>query len=130
MKPKTLEDILQEAIKDPGSTNLSDRHYETRMLLGVRIQKYKLDGVIKIFNPRGKLYPEELTDQEYELFDRGWRIGVYRRVIQGYEERLENIKNRIPQLLAQNKKIDKKRDQRENLMRKRREITNKLNQLL
>lgn len=130
MKPKTLEDILQEAIKDPGSTNLSDRHYETRMLLGVRIQKYNLDGVIKIFNPRGKLYPEELTDQEYELFDRGWRIGVYRRVIQGYEERLENIKNRIPQLLAQNKKIDKKRDQRENLMRKRREITNKLNQLL
>tara|TARA_R110002049_G_scaffold79385_1_gene202244 strand:+ start:102 stop:479 length:378 start_codon:yes stop_codon:yes gene_type:complete len=125
-----LEDILQEAIKDPGSTNLSDRHYETRMLLGVRIQKYNLDGVIKIFNPRGKLYPEELTDQEYELFDRGWRIGVYRRVIQGYEERLENIKNRIPQLLAQNKKIDKKRDQRENLMRKRREITNKLNQLL
>ncbi len=125
-----MEDILQEAIKDPGSTNLSDRHYETRMLLGVRIQKYKLDGVIKIFNPRGKLYPEELTDQEYELFDRGWRIGVYRRVIQGYEERLENIKNRIPQLLAQNKKIDKKRDQRENLMRKRREITNKLNQLL
>lgn len=130
MKPKTLEDILQEAIKDPGSTNLSDRHYETRMLLGVRIQKYNLDGVIKIFNPRGKLYPEELTDQEYELFDRGWRIGVYRRVILGYEERLENIKNRIPQLLAQNKKIDKKRDQRENLMRKRREITNKLNQLL
>tara|TARA_R110001592_G_scaffold201962_1_gene451220 strand:+ start:1766 stop:2158 length:393 start_codon:yes stop_codon:yes gene_type:complete len=130
LKPKTLEDILQEAIKDPGSTNLSDRHYETRMLLGVRIQKYNLDGVIKIFNPRGKLYPEELTDQEYELFDRGWRIGVYRRVIQGYEERLENIKNRIPQLLAQNKKIDKKRDQRENLMRKRREITNKLNQLL
>lgn len=125
-----MEDILQEAIKDPGSTNLSDRHYETRMLLGVRIQKYNLDGVIKIFNPRGKLYPEELTDQEYELFDRGWRIGVYRRVIQGYEERLENIKNRIPQLLAQNKKIDKKRDQRENLMRKRREITNKLNQLL
>lgn len=125
-----MEDILQEAIKDPGSTNLSDRHYETRMLLGVRIQKYKLDGVIKIFNPRGKLYPEELTDQEYELFDRGWRIGVYRRVILGYEERLENIKNRIPQLLAQNKKIDKKRDQRENLMRKRREITNKLNQLL
>jgi len=125
-----LEDILQEAIKDPGSTNLSDRHYEARMLLGVRIQKYNLDGVIKIFNPRGKLYPEELTDQEYELFDRGWRIGVYRRVIQGYEERLENIKNRIPQLLAQNKKIDKKRDQRENLMRKRREITNKLNQLL
>lgn len=130
MKPKTLEDILQEAIKDPGSTNLSDRHYEIRMLLGVRIQKYNLDGVIKIFNPRGKLYPEELTDQEYELFDRGWRIGVYRRVILGYEERLENIKNRIPQLLAQNKKIDKKRDQRENLMRKRREITNKLNQLL
>lgn len=130
MKPKTLEDILQEAIKDPGSTNLSDRHYETRMLLGVRIQKYNLDGVIKIFNPRGKLYPEELTDEEYELFDRGWRIGVYRRVILGYEERLENIKNRIPQLLAQNKKIDKKRDQRENLMRKRREITNKLNQLL
>ena len=125
-----MEDILQEAIKDPGSTNLSDRHYETRMLLGVRIQKYNLDGVIKIFNPRGKLYPEELTDQEYELFDRGWRIGVYRRVILGYEERLENIKNRIPQLLAQNKKIDKKRDQRENLMRKRREITNKLNQLL
>lgn len=125
-----MEDILQEAIKDPGSTNLSDRHYEARMLLGVRIQKYNLDGVIKIFNPRGKLYPEELTDQEYELFDRGWRIGVYRRVILGYEERLENIKNRIPQLLAQNKKIDKKRDQRENLMRKRREITNKLNQLL
>jgi len=31
---------LQEAIKDPGSTNLSDRHYEARMLLGVRIQKY------------------------------------------------------------------------------------------
>ena len=125
-----MEDILQEAIKDPGSTNLSDRHYETRMLLGVRIQKYNLDGEIKIYNPRGKLYPEELTDQEYELFDRGWRIGVYRRVILGYEERLENIKNRIPQLLAQNKKIDKKRDQRENLMRKRREITNKLNQLL
>ena len=125
-----MEDILQEAIKDPSSTNLSDRHYETRMLLGVRIQKYNLDGAIKIFNPRGKLYPEELTDQEYELFDRGWRIGVYRRVILGYEERLENIKNRIPQLLAQNKKIDKKRDQRENLMRKRRKITNKLNQLL
>jgi len=130
LKPKTLEDILQEAIKDPGSTNLSDRHYEARMLLGVRIQKYNLDGVIKIFNPKGKLYPEELTSEEYKLFDKGWRIGVYRRVIQGYEERLENIKNRIPQLLAQNKKIDKKRDQRENLMRKRREITNKLNQLL
>ncbi len=125
-----LEDIFEEAVNDPGATNLSDKHYETRMLLGVKIQKYRTSGVIKIFNPRGKHYPEELTSEEYKLFDRGWRIGVYRRVIQGYEERLENIKNRIPQLLAQNKKIDKKRDQRENLMRKRREITNKLNQLL
>ena len=125
-----MEDILQEAIKDPGSTNLSDRHYESRMMLGVRIEKYKEDGVIKIFNPKGKLYREELTDQEYELFYLGWRIGVYRRVIQGYDDRLENIKNRIPQLLAQNKKIDKKRNQRENLMLKRREITIKLNQLL
>ena len=128
MKPKTLEDILLEAKADPGTKNLSDKHYEAWMLLGIRIQKYK--SHIAIFSPRGKMFPEEITKDEYRLFDLGWRIGVYKRVIQGYDERLENIKNRIPQLLAQNKKIDKKRLQRDNLMNKRREITNKLNQLL
>ena len=128
MKPKTLEDILLEAKADSGTKNLSDNHYEAWMLLGIRIQKYKSD--IAIFSPRGKMFPEEITKDEYRLFDLGWRVGVYKRVIQGYDERLENIKNRIPQLLAQNKKIDKKRLQRDNLMNKRREITNKLNQLL
>ena len=128
MKPKILEDILLEAKADPGTKNLSDKHYEAWMLLGIRIQKYK--SHIVIFSPRGKMFPEEITKDEYRLFDLGWRIGVYKRVIQGYDERLENIKNRIPQLLAQNKKIDKKRLQRDNLMNKRRLITNKLNQLL
>ena len=58
------------------SANLNGKGHESRMMHGVKISKDNISGEIKIFNPRGKDYDEELTPQEYLTFQEGWRIGV------------------------------------------------------
>ena len=66
--PKTLEEIFNQALADPSSSNLNGRGYESMMMHGVQIMRDNKSGDIKIFNPKGKEYHEELTFQEYEIF--------------------------------------------------------------
>ena len=115
MKPKTLEEIFNEAIVDCNSANLNGKGHESRMMHGVKISKDTISGEIKIFNPRGKDYDEELTPQEYLTFQQGWRIGVYKLVLKVYRNQ-SSLKGF--------------RDRRLSLTTKYFQITQKLNQLL
>tara|TARA_R110002111_G_scaffold1668_1_gene11525 strand:- start:48 stop:449 length:402 start_codon:yes stop_codon:yes gene_type:complete len=133
LKPKTLEEIFNEAIVDCNSANLNGKGHESRMMHGVKISKDKISGEIKIFNPRGKDYDEELTPQEYLTFQQGWRIGVYKLVLKVYRNRLDLIQKRMAEEMN-NKKSQSSlkgfRDRRLSLTTKYFQITQKLNQLL
>ncbi len=124
-----LEDIFQEARTDHGSANLDGDGHESRMMHGVKISRDTLSGEIKIYNPRGKDYDEELTSDEYLIFNQGWRKGVYRMVLQVYKKRLDIIEKRIPELLNNKKSLLALKDRRTGLMQKYYKITQKLNQL-
>jgi hypothetical protein len=133
LKPKTLEEIFNEAIVDCNSANLNGKGHESRMMHGVKISKDTISGEIKIFNPRGKDYDEELTPQEYLTFQQGWRIGVYKLVLKVYRNRLDLIQKRMAEEMN-NKKSQSSlkgfRDRRLSLTTKYFQITQKLNQLL
>ena len=124
-----LEDIFQEARTDFGSANLDGEGHESCMMHGVKISRDTLSGEIKIFNPRGKDYDEELTSEEYLIFSQGWRKGVYRLVLQVYRQRLDIIEKRIPELLNNKKSLLALKERRTGLMQKYYKITQKLNQL-
>ena len=125
-----LEEIFQEAKTDHGSANLDGDGHESRMMHGVKISRDILSGEIKIFNPRGKDYDEELTPEEYLIFNQGWRKGVYRLVLQVYRKRLDIIEKRIPELLNNKKSLESIKERRTSLIKKYFKITQKLNQLL
>ncbi len=120
-----LEDIFQEARTDFGSANLDGEGHESRMMYGVKISRDTLSGEIKIFNPRGKDYDEELTSEEYLIFSQGWRKGVYRLVLQVYRQRLDIIEKRITEILNNKKKLLAVKKRRSGLMQKNYEITQK-----
>ena len=129
MIPKSLYDIYKEALSDSLSVELKRPGYDIRMLHGVEIRRYVKDGNIEILNPRGKDYDEALTVKEYELFKDGWRKGVYKIVLQVYIEKLNSIKERIPQLISQKKSIKRDKTNKNNIIKQYNRITKKLNQL-
>ena len=112
MKPKTLEEIFNEAIVDCNSANLNGKGHESRMMHGVKISKDNISGEIKIH---------------------GWRIGVYKLVLKVYRNRLDLIQKRMAEEMN-NKKSQSSlkgfRDRRLSLTTKYFQITQKLNQLL
>ena len=123
-------DIFNQAKNDPSSVILDGRGYESRMMHGVQIMSYGETNQIKIFNPRGKEYYEELTPQEYLLFEGGWRKGVYTLVLQSYRKRLDVIEKKIPEVLNHNRSLTALKDRRSSILKKYFKLTQKLNQLL
>lgn len=126
----SLMEIFDQAKNDPSSVNIDGRGYESRMMHGVQIMCYEETGEIKIFNPRGKEYYEELTPPEYLLFEGGWRRGVYTLVLQSYRNRLDIIEKRIPEILNNKKSLTALKDRRTGILKKYFKLTQKLNQLL
>jgi len=123
-------EIFDQAKNDPSSVNIDGRGYESRMMHGVQIMCYQETGEIKIFNPRGKEYYEELTPPEYLLFEGGWRRGVYTLVLQSYRNRLDIIEKRIPEILNNKKSLTALKERRTGILKKYFKLTQKLNQLL
>lgn len=126
----SLMEIFDQAKNDPSSVNIDGRGYESRMMHGVQIMCYEETGEIKIFNPRGKEYYEELTPPEYLLFEGGWRRGVYTLVLQSYRNRLDIIEKRIPEILNNKKSLTALKERRTGILKKYFKLTQKLNQLL
>lgn len=132
MKPKTLQETFDEAIADSNSANLNGKGHESRMLHGVKISKLLYSGEIKIYNPKGKDYDEELTPQELTFFQQGWRRGVYGLILEVYRNRLDLIQKRIAEEMNSKKSqlsLKGFRDRRLSLTTKYFQITQKLNQL-
>lgn len=125
----SLMEIFDQAKNDPSSVNLDGRGYESRMMHGVQIMCYEETGEIKIFNPRGKEYYEELTPPEYLLFEGGWRRGVYTLVLQSYRNRLDIIEKKIPEILNNKKSLTSLKERRTGILKKYFKLTQKLNQL-
>lgn len=125
-----LVEIFDQAKNDPSSVNLDGRGYQSQMMHGVQIMCYDGTSQIKIFNPRGKEYYEELTPQEYLLFEGGWRKGVYTLVLQSYRNRLDIIEKRIPEILNNKKTLTALKERRTGILKKYFKLTQKLNQLL
>ena len=124
-----LKDIYIQAENDPATTNLDGKGYDAQMLHGVQIMRDHATEDIKIFNPKGKEYYEELTSDEYLLFDEGWRKGVLNLVLQVYRNRLDVIEKKIPQVLNNHKTLSALKERRSGLLKKYFKLTQKLNQL-
>lgn len=129
MKSNQLDKIFKEALDDPSSANLDGRGYESRMMHGVQIIRDDKSSEIKIFNPKGKDYYEELTTLEYDIFQEGWRKGVYKLVLHVYRKRLKVIEEKIPQILTNKKSLLAMKEKRVGILKKYYKITQKLNQL-
>ena len=127
--PNHLEEIFRQALNDPSSANLKREGYVSIMMHGVQIMRDNESGEIKIFNPKGKDYYEELTTLEYNIFQEGWRKGVYKLVLHVYRKRLKVIEEKIPQILTNKKSLLAIKEKRVGILKKYYKITQKLNQL-
>tara|TARA_B100000214_G_scaffold272029_1_gene202287 strand:+ start:736 stop:1119 length:384 start_codon:yes stop_codon:yes gene_type:complete len=124
-----LKDIYIQAEDDPATTNIDGKGYDAQMFHGVQIMRDHVTKDIKIFNPKGKDYYEELTPDEYLLFEEGWRKGVLNLVLQVYRNRLDVIEKKIPEVLNNYKYLSALKERRSGLLKKYFKLTQKLNQL-
>lgn len=126
-----LEKIFNQAVQDHGSANLDSKGYQSRMMHGVQIVRDDKTKKIQIFNPGGKNYYEELTDEQYDLFQKGWRRGVYDLVLEQYKKRLKVLEKKIAEEVSKKKanaSISGFTKQRLSIMNKYFKITQKKNE--
>jgi len=126
-----LEKIFNEAKNDGQCVNLSTKHYECYIYKGVQIIKDKTS--IKIYSPKGMDFYDELPQEYYLFFIRGWKEGVYKLTLKKYELSLARIEKKIAQEMNNKvslKAIDQLRGRRLNIMNKFYSIRTKLNQIL
>ena len=87
-----LEEIFQEAKTDGVSKNISSKLYEAHMNKGVKIIK---DSHSTRIETSGINYYQELSVEQYELFNKGWLFGVYTLALRKYQLHLERLNLKV-----------------------------------
>jgi len=88
-----LESLFEEAVLDYKTTNLDSKSYESQMLFGVQIIKDRKTKKIKIYPAHMDLY-DEISEDQYKLFEDGWKIGVYRYKKKAYKRQLNTLEEK------------------------------------
>ena len=130
----TLEEVFNEALKDPYVASLDTKNVEARIIFGIKIVKIKEGGDVSILNTsKGGNYYEEITEEEYKNFTKkGWRYGVYIVSLSNYRTKLDSIDSKIHSLIvnkSSKSSIEDSQEARTKVMNRYSKITKKLNLL-
>ena len=131
MNSKRLHEIFQEAVNDYGSADLSDKGYQARMRLGIKIiRDLETDEVIIYDHSRADYYVE-MNDNSKKVIDKlGWYKGVLTLTLDKYKDKLERIKESIKNELnggKSKKRLNYFKESREQILNKYYTTTQKLN---
>tara|TARA_R110002012_G_C11426012_1_gene588842 strand:- start:7 stop:399 length:393 start_codon:yes stop_codon:yes gene_type:complete len=124
-----LNIIFDQAKNDEEAVSLSKKEYQSYIYKGVKIVN-DFES-IKLYKPL-KDYDLELSEDHYTFFKKGWRHGIYKFKIIQYDKKLDDIQDSIRYEMNNNmslKEIKRLRVRKENILKKRSNITFKLNQL-
>ena len=124
-----LEEIFQEAKTDGVSKNISNKLYEAYMNKGVKIVK---DSHSTRIETSGINYYQELSIEQYELFNKGWLFGVYSLSLKKYQLYLERLDLKVRDEMNSSKSmklLEGHKTHRHTLNKKQQEVAKKLHEL-
>ena len=124
-----LEEIFQEAKTDGVSKNISSKLYEAYMNKGVKIIK---DSHSTRIETSGINYYQELSVEQYELFNKGWLFGVYTIALRKYQLHLERLDLKVRDEMNSSKSmklLDGHKTHRHTLNKKHEDVSKKLHEL-
>lgn len=124
-----LEEIFQEAKTDGVSKNISSKLYEAYMNKGVKIVK---DSHSTRIETSGINYYQELSIEQYELFNKGWLFGVYSLSLKKYQLYLERLDLKVRDEMNSSKSmklLEGHKTHRHTLNKKQQEVAKKLHEL-
>ena len=125
-----LEEIFQEAKTDGVSKNISSKLYEAYMNKGVKIIK---DTHSTRIETSGINYYQELSVEQYELFNKGWLFGVYSLSLKKYQLHLERLDLKVRDEMNSSKSsmklLEGHKTHRNTLNKKQQEVAKKLHEL-
>ena len=121
-----LEEIFNQASKDPTASPLHGIGYQAYLLYGIKINRDNESGEIEMLDTSraGDFYSPE----------KGWRYGIYVISLSNYRVKLDRIEKQIKKYVNSHpsrpsKQLDGYQTHRTNILQKYSEITNKLNKL-
>jgi hypothetical protein len=132
----SLEDIFQQSVIDPYASPLNGRGYKSMNVYGIKSVKDNETGDVEIFNTtRSGNYYVEISESDYEVFlTHGWRYGVYELSLSNYRSKLDWIEHKIKKEVnkqgrVNDRQVQSLKQERQSVLEKYSEITNKLNKL-
>ncbi len=128
-----MQDIMNQAMQDEFSANLSGNKYNARLLYGCKIHQDVETKEIQILNTSlgGEWYAKVDNNQINIFLEKGWRIGVYELSLSNYRLKLDKIEWSVKKEMngrRNPKQIQSLKSARENILRKYSKIKFKLNQ--
>ena len=124
-----LDKIFAEAKTDGVSKNISNKLYEAYMNKGVKIVK---DSHSTRIETSGINYYQELSIEQYELFNKGWLFGVYSLSLKKYQLYLERLDLKVRDEMNSSKSmklLEGHKTHRHTLNKKQQEVAKKLHEL-
>jgi len=124
-----LDKIFAEAKTDGVSKNISNKLYEAYMNKGVKIIK---DSHSTRIETSGINYYQELSVEQYELFNKGWLFGVYTLALRKYQLHLERLNLKVRDEMNSSKSmklLEGHKTHRNTLNKKHEEVAKKLHEL-
>tara|TARA_R100000655_G_scaffold107044_1_gene157006 strand:+ start:512 stop:949 length:438 start_codon:yes stop_codon:yes gene_type:complete len=128
----SLEDIMNQAMADEYSANLSGNKYNARLLYGCKIHQDHETKTVEILNTSlGGEWYSNITEPQLNIFlEKGWRIGVYELSLSNYRLKLDKIEASIKREMngrRNPKQIQSLKSARTNVLNKYSKIKFKLN---
>lgn len=121
--------VLEQAKTDGVSKNISTRNYQAYMYKGIKIIN---DNYSTRIETSGINYYREISEEQYQEFERGWLSGVYRLSLKKYQAQLENLEIRVRDEMNGSKSmkvLEGHKTHRIMLNKKHEEVSKKLNNL-
>ncbi len=130
----SLEIIWQQAEDDGYTERIDYSGYTALITYGCRITRDKKTKEICLFNVgTGRDYYLELTPKQVDVFlEKGWRDGCYELTLFNYRKRLKSIETMMrDEVNGRNnpKQIQSYKNSREGILKRYREVSNKLNKI-
>ena len=129
MTKEQLDMVLEQAKTDGVSKNISTRNYQAYMYKGIKIIN---DNYSTRIETSGINYYREISEEQYQEFERGWLSGVYRLSLKKYQAQLENLEIRVRDEMNGSKSmkvLEGHKTHRIMLNKKHEEVSKKLNNL-
>ena len=121
--------VLEQAKTDGVSKNISTSNYQAYMYKGIKVIS---DNYSTRIETSGINYYREISEEQYQEFERGWLSGVYRLSLKKYQAQLENLEIRVRDEMNGSKSmkvLEGHKAHRIMLNNKHEEVSKKLNNL-